>query len=216
MWGRIEKIYYHYNLSKSYNHLIKNISSDNVKYNIYLKEQLKETLLKKRLRGQIRFDQIPLIDMLNSKYNFSGQSILCVGCRNTDEIKYFKKKGASDVVGIDLYHISSDVIVMDMHELKFEDESFDVVYSRHSFEHAFDKNKAATEFIRVLKPGGVVVIEVPGKYKGGGDYNYFNTIEDVTNVFKPHVDQFLWKEYSLKEENNDKMDIIRVMFSIQK
>lgn len=213
---KIESIYYRYNVSRSYVHLRKHLGNINESYDQYLREQLEETLLKRRLFGRLKFNVIPLIDMLASKYNFKDQSILCVGCRDDDEIRYFRKRGAGKVVGIDLYHAGDDILIMDMHDLKFSNDSFDVVYSRHSFEHAFDKRKAGMEFVRVLKPGGIVVIEVPGKYKGGGDYNYFNEIEDVLSAFEPYVNEFLWKEYSRKEENTHKMDIIRVMFSIKK
>jgi hypothetical protein len=72
------------------------------------------------------------------------------------------------------------------------------------------------EFVRVLKSGGVVVIEVPGKHKGGGDYNYFTCIEDVLEPFAPHVGECLWKEYSLKEENTLRFDITRVIFRVDK
>jgi ubiquinone/menaquinone biosynthesis C-methylase UbiE len=103
-----------------------------------------------------------------------------------------------------------------MHQLTFSDDRFDVVYSRHSFEHAFDKRKAGWEFVRVLCDGGVVVVEVPGRYQGGADYNRFDSIEDVTVAFEPHVGAFLHKEYSRREENADKMDIIRVIFHVDK
>lgn len=213
---KIEHMYYRYNVSRSHNVLNEKLGNTDASYDKYLREQLEETLLKRRLFGRLRFDVIPLIDMLRSKYNFKGQSILCVGCRDDDEIKYFQKCGAGKVTGIDLYNAGKNTLIMDMHDLKFPDSSFDVVYSRHSFEHAFDKRKAALEFIRVSKNGGIIVIEVPGKYKGGGDYNYFAEIDDVVIAFEPHVNEFLWKEYSRKEENTDKMDIIRVMFSVKK
>jgi len=153
---------------------------------------------------------------LRSKHDFTGADVLCVGARNTDEIKYFRQKGAKSVVGIDLFTDDPDLTIMDMHDLKFPDAQFDIVYSRHSFEHAYDKRKAAQEWIRVLKDGGIVIIEVPGKYKGGGDYNRFEENEDVVGAFRPYVGEFLWNEYSRKEENTDKMDIIRVMFHVNK
>jgi SAM-dependent methyltransferase len=213
---KIENIYYRYNVSRSHSALNAKLGTVSAQYDKYLREQLEETLLKRRLFGRLSFDVIPLIDMLASKYSFTQQAVLCVGCRNDDEIRYFRKRGADKVVGIDLYNAGPDILIMDMHDLKFPDSSFDVVYSRHSFEHAFDKRKAGLEFVRVLKPGGVVVIEVPGKYKGGGDYNYFDSNKDVLIAFDSHIEEILWDEYSRKEDNTDKMDIIRVMFRIKK
>ena len=51
---------------------------------------------------------------------------------------------------------------------RFPDRSFDIVYSRHSFEHAFDKHKAGSEFLRVLRDRGVVVIEAVFGWPGIG------------------------------------------------
>lgn len=212
----IEQRYYRYNLARSYEKSRRALGAADPEFDSYLKAQLEETLLKRRLFGQVRFDVIPLVDMLASKHDFRGQKVLCVGCRNDDEIKYFRKCGAGHVVGIDLYQAGPDILTMDMHDLKFPDSSVDVLYSRHSFEHSYDTRKAAMEFVRVLKPGGVVVIEVPGKHKGGGDYNYFNDIDDVTVAFEPHIAEYLWYEYSRKEDNTDKLDIIRVMFHVSK
>jgi SAM-dependent methyltransferase len=212
----VEGVYYRYNVSRSYEALRRQFGEVDQSYDTYLREQLEETLRKKRLFGRLRFDVIPLVDMLASKHDFTGHSVLCVGCRNDDELRYFRRRGAGKVVGIDLYEAGAGIVTMDMHDLKFPDGSFEVVYSRHSFEHAYDKRKAGREFVRVLKPGGVVVIEVPGKVKGGGDYNVFNRVEDVVEAFEPHVGEFLWREYSPKETNTDKMDIIRVMFRVTK
>jgi SAM-dependent methyltransferase len=211
-----EKIYYRINLWRRLGAVKRKIAVPDTAYDSYVRDQLEETLRKKLLKGELHFDVIPLIDMLAEKYDLVGKEVLCVGCRNYDEIRYFRKKGASKAIGIDLFSDDSDIVIMDMHDLKYPDNSFDVVYSRHSFEHAYDKRKVAQQFIRVLRDRGVVVVEVPGKYKGGGDYNRFEGLEDVLDAFEPHVGVFLRKEYSRKEENVDKMDIIRVMFHVDK
>jgi len=212
----LDRVYYRWNVRQAHTRLHQQLGAVDGSYDTYLREQLEETLRKKRLFGRVRFDVVPLVDMLASKHDFRGQAVLCVGARQDDEIRYFRTRGAGRVLGIDLYDAPPDIVTMDMHDLKFGDGEFDVVYSRHSFEHAYDKRKAGLEFVRVLKPGGVVVIEVPGKVKGGGDYNLFNGFDDVLEAFTPHVGEFLWQEYSRKEENTDKMDIIRLMFRVRK
>ncbi|NLE43629.1 MAG: class I SAM-dependent methyltransferase [Chloroflexi bacterium] len=45
--------------------------------------------------------------------------------------------------------------------LPFPDESFDVVYSRHTLEHVVDLRRALSEIQRVLKPGGRFIFCVP-------------------------------------------------------
>jgi SAM-dependent methyltransferase len=63
--------------------------------------------------------------------------------------------------------------------LPFEDETFDIVFSADVLEHVRDIEKCLTEAIRVVKPGGVVVMVVP-------TYNSFR--EGHYNIFwLPHL-----------------------------
>jgi len=48
--------------------------------------------------------------------------------------------------------------------LPYADNTFDIVHSHHVFEHVADPMKAAQEAYRVLKPGGLVLIEVPNQF----------------------------------------------------
>lgn len=212
----VDQLYYRHNVSSSMRAAKRAIRPNDENYDSYLRAQLEETLRKKSIWGRRKQHVFPLIDMLSSKCEISGKTVLCVGCRNTDELGYFREKGAAKVVGIDLYDAGPGVLIMDMHDLKFADSTYDIVYSRHSFEHSHDKFKAGREMCRVAKEGGVIVIEVPGKHLGGGDFTQFDKIEDVTEAFEPQAGEYLWREYSRKEDNTDKMDIIRVMFRVKK
>src|SRR5690606_18460199 len=57
-----------------------------------------------------------------------------------------------------------DVIQSPAESLPFEDNTFDFVHSNHVFEHLADPLTAAKEAWRVLKPGGVIFIEVPNQF----------------------------------------------------
>ncbi|MEJ1936206.1 class I SAM-dependent methyltransferase [Nostoc sp. NIES-2111] len=215
-WDLLNKVYYWYNVLTSYRHARQAISTGDSAYDAYIKEQLLETLQKKRIFSHVRRGRVALIEQYAALEPVTGKSVLCVGCRNVNEIEIFRSLGASKVVGIDLQSSHPDILVMDMHDLKFEDSSFDVVYSRHSFEHAFDKRKAAGEFARVCREGGSVVIEVPGGFKGGADYNRFDTTEDVFGPFRPQVGDVIIDEYRRKADTGEKMDIIRAAFHVKK
>ncbi|MBN2668731.1 MAG: methyltransferase domain-containing protein [Bacteroidales bacterium] len=49
----------------------------------------------------------------------------------------------------------------DIHQIPFDDNSFDVVMCNHVLEHVSDEFKASSEIYRVLKPGGWAILQVP-------------------------------------------------------
>ena len=53
------------------------------------------------------------------------------------------------------------VEVTDMSKMPWDSGSFDVVYSRHTFEHILKPLEVLAEFFRVLKPGGRLSLIVP-------------------------------------------------------
>lgn len=57
---------------------------------------------------------------------------------------------------------------MDIQDLQFDDSEFDIIICYHVLEHVEDDFKAMREIYRVLKPGGIVLFQVPirhGKYE---------------------------------------------------
>lgn len=51
----------------------------------------------------------------------------------------------------------------DIRQIKFDDNSFDFVYSMGTIEHIQDYDQALKEIYRVLKPGGIAIIGTPNK-----------------------------------------------------
>jgi SAM-dependent methyltransferase len=182
----------------------------------YLHVQLHRTLSKKNVGTSNRY--IYLIDRLREKVDISNLEVLCVGCRSVGEINYFKSIDAKRVVGIDLFFESEEIMVMDMHEMTFEDNSFDVIFSSHSLEHARDYKKAVSEFVRVAKNGSIFVIEVPVNYETtSADLWDFESLKNLKNMFKKHINQILFEELEKKRENSSYgTDVIRMIFTISK
>ena len=52
-------------------------------------------------------------------------------------------------------------VKMDVHDIPFEANSFDVVFCNHVMEHVENDIKAMSEIYRVLKPGGWAIIQSP-------------------------------------------------------
>ncbi len=91
-------------------------------------------------------------------------SILCVGCRNGYELDAAEASGLTDVVGIDLHSLDPRIVVMDMHQMTFNNGRFDLVLASHSLEHAKAPERAGAELRRVTRPGGYIIVEVPIYY----------------------------------------------------
>ncbi len=54
-------------------------------------------------------------------------------------------------------------VKMDVTSIQFVDASFDVILCNHVLEHVIDDQKAMRELLRVLKPGGWAIMQVPIK-----------------------------------------------------
>lgn len=72
----------------------------------------------------------------------------------------FKKMANLEYVTADMESPLAD-IKLDVQQMPFEDNSFDVVMCNHVFEHVPNDKKAMREILRVLKPGGWAIMQVP-------------------------------------------------------
>jgi len=52
-------------------------------------------------------------------------------------------------------------VKMDLHQIPFENNDFDVVFCNHVMEHVNNDLQAMTEIHRILKPAGWAIIQVP-------------------------------------------------------
>jgi SAM-dependent methyltransferase len=55
-------------------------------------------------------------------------------------------------------------VKMDLHDIPFEDNSFDVVFCNHVLEHVRDDVRCMQEIRRVLKPDGFALCQSPQRY----------------------------------------------------
>jgi len=92
------------------------------------------------------------------------EPVLCLGPRNELEIGYLRKAGMDFVVGLDLFSQHPDILVGDMHALKFADSSFGLIWASHVLEHSRHIGVVLGEVARVLKPGGWLVAAWPTQF----------------------------------------------------
>ena len=80
---------------------------------------------------------------------------------------------------------------VDITDIEFADNEFDVIYCSHVLEHVIDDKKAMQELLRVLKPDGWAMLQVPIDNKRLHTYENFSIIDpyEREKVFgqKDHV-----------------------------
>ena len=110
----------------------------------------------------VRVSEIASFARANLLINQRPPGVLSVGCRDELELVALRRiLDTSEVLGLDIFSLNASIRSGDMHSLPFPANRFDVVVSCHSLEHSYDPYRALTEFIRVLREGGILAIEVP-------------------------------------------------------
>ena len=140
----------------------------------YKKEERDKGYLKKNFI-QAKYDFIDEMAEWGEISKLKPEKVLDVGCGIGGTSRFLAKKfgESTSVTGITLSQAQVDRAtklaeerdipnakfqVMDALEMTFPDNTFDVVWACESGEHMPDKKKYVEEMIRVLKPGGRIVI----------------------------------------------------------
>jgi len=128
---------------------------------------------------------------LFNRFGFKkGQRFLEIGCGTGDFLKAFQGLGL-DCSGVDISDCSVnnlkefDVKKCDLEKdkLPYDDEVFDIVYSKSVIEHIMYSSNLMKEMIRVLKHGGKIIILTPDwKSQMNTFYNDFTHVKPYTEV----------------------------------
>ena len=106
-------------------------------------------------------------------------------------INIFKKMENLEYITGDLVSPWADV-KMDVHNIPFNDNEFDVVICNHVLEHVKDDKKVMEEFYRVMKKGGWGIFQVPI------DKNNKQTIEDPNITDPKDRERLYWQSDHLR------------------
>ena len=132
-----------------------------------------------------------------------GMKMLEPGCGRGEFLKNFKDLGL-DVVGVDAspeaiaFGDGLDIKLCDIEneKLPFDDNTFDVIYSKSFIEHLYYPEKYLEEAYRVLKPNGMLLTLVPD-----WESNYITYFDDFTHrtPFTKMALTDAYKMYGFKE-----------------
>jgi len=132
-----------------------------------------------------------------------GMKMLEPGCGRGEFLKNFKDLGL-DVVGVDAspeaiaFVDGLDIKLCDIEneKLPFDDNTFDVIYSKSFIEHLYYPEKYLEEAYRVLKPNGMLLTLVPD-----WESNYKTYFDDFTHrtPFTKMALTDAYKMYGFKE-----------------
>lgn len=123
--------------------------------------------------------------------------------------KRFRKIKNWDYVTFDLKSPLASV-KGDIKSMNFKDDYFDLIICNHVLEHIDDDFKALKEIYRVLKPGGISILQVPM------NINRVNTIEDRTVTSKKEREKLYGQYDHVREYGLDfKERVEKIGFEIE-
>jgi len=111
-------------------------------------------------------------------------------------VRLFQKRDYIDYLSADLS--AHAMVKMDITEIQYPDNTFDVIYCSHVLEHVQDDRKAMVEFCRVLKPVGWAILQVP--------ITVDTTFEDPTVISSQEREQLFGQEDHVRRYGPDYKD----------
>ncbi len=133
---------------------------NNIKWKKYIRQE--EIQIEKY--GMSLDERIQDLNMVVNTIDFKNKKILDIGCEEGIIIDTLQKNFNCDVTGLTLKKENDKkdyIIIGDMHELPFDDDTFDIVLLMHTLEHSVAPYIVLNEINRILKNEGKVVIIMP-------------------------------------------------------
>ncbi|MHA2084462.1 MAG: class I SAM-dependent methyltransferase [Candidatus Thorarchaeota archaeon] len=141
-----------------------------------------------------------------NKELISEKDVLHIGCNHGTSTLLLDRLGPKNIEGIDVngeaIEMARDLLphlkfhVASAHDLPFDDDSFDSILLFEVFEHLYeeDKSSAVSEFSRVLRPGGQILLSVPRAVPGSKDQRLRQ------NAYDPHHVSFYFQEQDVHKD----------------
>ncbi|OVE74409.1 methyltransferase type 11 [bacterium B13(2017)] len=136
------------------------VNKKNTTFNV-TKTQIKKIVRKliptigMSIKSKENYDTIITMLKNNSKILVIGGSIIGKG------MEKLYSTNSLEIIGSDVSFGPYTQIIIDAHDIAFEDETFDCVIFQAVLEHVVDPYRCVSEAYRVLKPKGIIYSETP-------------------------------------------------------
>lgn len=160
-------------------------------------------------------------DLLSSSKNINPQysSILDIGCGSGLDLEFFTHLGYKEIAGIDITgslvdiarrnNPEAEIVHGSFQDLEWQNNTFDVVWSKYALQVEKDVNRSLSEIARVIKKGGYVFLQVTHPFRTLDlvpSKNYFSQQKIVypskddssQNFVEHHISLTSWIKSSIK------------------
>lgn len=129
-----------------------------------------------------------------------GSKIICLGARLGDEVDAWTILGYQ-AIGIDIApHDHPRVYKGDFHDIKYPDGTFNCVYS-NSLDHSNDIDKFISESLRILKPDGLLILDIMLNQDGMFEVVHLDGVDDLRKIVEQYNVTFLGEGYKRARKN---------------
>ena len=155
------------------------------KYQDYINKQLEKTLNPNKIKKwqgeewQIKMDGFRHLFKRNEEFLQNKKNSICLGARTGQEVAVLRELGI-DSIGIDLVEFPPYTIKGDIHNLEFDDEKFDLIFT-NILDHSLYLEKFISEMERVCMKNGIIILNLQVNIPGD-DYS-----ENIINNTKPII-----------------------------
>lgn len=149
----------------------------------------------------------PLVSLTAVHGRLGDLKVLTIGPRTESELLTLVSVGfhPNNITGLDLMSYNTMVDVGDMHDMPYEDESFDIVIAGWVLAYSADQLKAASEILRVVKSGGFVAIGCEHSPNEDSSKDEFFANQGLTRRLGEDGDRANWSERRILDLFGDRV-----------
>jgi ubiquinone/menaquinone biosynthesis C-methylase UbiE len=163
--------------------------------------------------------QVVIPHLLQPKEN---ETILEAGCGYGRVTRMIVPYGPK-IIGVDIsktmvdfcsesFPVNFRACIADITELPFADSSFDKVICNGTIEHVENPEKAIKELVRVLKPGGIILVSATNSWSLYAPIKILRNVLFKSEIIARHISP-LWFKYQFKKQGMEVLKIVADSFA---